>query len=67
MTTPEQDVTIEAIRSHHGIATVRRGEDGEVVVVVPQDRSFQVLLDGDAVDLEEKRTIPRKEIQEYGC
>lgn len=67
MTTGEQDVTIEAIRAHHGVATVRRAQDGSVVVVVPQDRSFQVLLDGDAVDLEEKRKIPKEEVQRYGC
>lgn len=67
MTTPEQDVTIEAIRTHHGIATVRRGGAGEVVVVVPQDRSFQVMLDGEALDLEENRWIPKEEVQKYGC
>lgn len=66
-TTPAQDVTIDAIREHHGVATVGRSMEGEVVVVVPQDRSFCVLLDGDAVDLEENRLIPKAEVQEHGC
>ena len=60
-------MTIDAIRQHHGVATVRRSEDGSVVVIVPQDRSFRVMLDGEAVDLEENRRIPTKEIQRYGC
>lgn len=67
MTTPEQDATVDAIREHHGVATVIREQDGAVKVVVPQDRSFRVMLDGDAVDVEQNTTIPREEIQRYGC
>jgi hypothetical protein len=67
VTTPEQDATVDAIRQHHGVATVGRQQDGTVKVIVPQDRAFTVMLDGDAVDLETKRTIPREEIQEHGC
>lgn len=67
MTTPQQDATVEAIREHYGVATVMRQQDGAVKVVVPSDRAFRVMLDGDAVDLEDNHTIPREEIQRYGC
>jgi hypothetical protein len=65
--TGEQDVTIDAIREHHGTASIARQQDGTAIVVVPQDRSYRVLLDGDAVDLDAKRLIPRSEIREHGC